>query len=135
MSENIFESADSIKGVYPTTGGNIEALQDGNFDVRTSKELHALSNPKHAEQLWKDLKMSVTDYLYKNDRLVRESMDAASAVRNDRNIYPDHGSKIVYDEHGRVIAAKEGVLASERDQIELMRALRRDMAQTSQGQE
>jgi hypothetical protein len=123
-----------------TTGRSIEevmqiAQQSGwNYSETTEepKRLRGLDNANDAQAMMKQAREQTLANLYKNDPLIRESLNAQAAI--EQAFYsqtPDKQGNLVYDGQGNFKGIKESVIsgsrATDRNQADMMRAIKADI--------
>ncbi len=122
------------------TGRSIEevmqiAKQEGwNYSETTepAKRLRGLDNAGDALAMMKQAREQTLANLYKNDPIVRESLNAQAAI--EQAFYSqstDKANNLVYDELGNFKGIKQSVIsgsrATDKNQADMMRAIKADI--------
>ncbi|EJM17651.1 hypothetical protein PMI22_03421 [Pseudomonas sp. GM21] len=123
-----------------TTGRSIEevmqiAKQNGwNYSETTepAKRLRGLDNTADALAMMKQAREQTLANLYKNDPIVRESLNAQAAI--EQAFYSqsnDKPSNLIYDGQGNFKGIKQSIIsgtqATDKNQADMMRAIKADI--------
>ncbi|SDZ28675.1 hypothetical protein [Pseudomonas sp. NFIX28] len=111
------------------------AQQSGwNYSEATepAKRLRGLDNAADAYTMMKQVKEQTLSNLYQNDPLIRESINAHSAIEQARTSQEtSKPTNLIYDEHGNFKGLKKSVIngihATGKHQTDAMKAIKADI--------
>ncbi len=90
-----------------------------------------MSDPARAVELMRELREKSTRELYRNDPIVRESLDVQAAFNAGKSATNTKSSNLNYDEYGNLAGIKNsvvsGVNATCSNQTDLMRAIKANL--------
>lgn len=112
-------------------GEGWEITNDAHRQTPPKVQGSVMSDPAGAVKLMRELREKSTRELYRNDPIVRESLDVQAAFNAGKSTTNTKSSNLNYDEHGNLAGIKSsvvsGVNATCSNQTDLMRAIKANL--------